>query len=296
MTNQSPAPVAGAVVEAVAWLKSGECNVGPRSEKAIAVVLEALAEVEANLDAMQTQAYIEGRRDQSDEQPMIAMAEVVERDGELLAVFTTGDPDMCLQAGDKLYAPLSYCPYCGGAGHVVVQHCRGEECFETDENCLNCNGCGVVRDARHPALAALHPQPAPAVAVDEIMERAAFVAEAKRRGWTPGDFMLGAYAGWLAARSAPAVAESQWISVEDQMPAIVDDNDVDVYTWDGKTVAEDTYGPEWEQPAGPAVGGWLRVGDNFADIHRTVTHWMPRTPPAHPTVGSGSAQEGQANG
>lgn len=40
--------------------------------------------------------------------------------------------------------------------------------------------------------------------VDEVVERAAFVAEAKRRGWTPGDFMLGAYAGWLAAKNLAA--------------------------------------------------------------------------------------------
>lgn len=33
------------VREAVEWLKSGECNVGPRSEKAISVVLEALEQL-----------------------------------------------------------------------------------------------------------------------------------------------------------------------------------------------------------------------------------------------------------
>lgn len=75
-----------------------------------------------------------------------------------------------------------------------------------------------------------------------------------------------------------------WVGVEDRVPTLVDDNDVAVYTWDGKAVDEDTYGPVFEQPAGPMVGGWLRVGENFGDIHRNVTHWMPRELPAPPAT------------
>ena len=82
--------------------------------------------------------------------------------------------------------------------------------------------------------------------------------------------------------TTPKPQPSQWRSIEDCVPTIVDDEDVPVYTWDGNTVAEDTYGPEFDQPAGPVIGGWVRTGEGFGDIHRTVTHWMPRTLPAAP--------------
>lgn len=40
----------------------------------------------------------------------------------------------------------------------------------------------------------------------------------------------------------------------------------------------------YEQPAGPAVGGWLRTGEWFAsDNLNRVTHWMPRVAPLPPT-------------
>jgi hypothetical protein len=41
------------VKEAVEWLKSGECNVGPRSEKAIAIVLDALEQATRDIDLVQ---------------------------------------------------------------------------------------------------------------------------------------------------------------------------------------------------------------------------------------------------
>jgi hypothetical protein len=61
------------------------------------------------------------------------------------------------------------------------------------------------------ALASPPPQATGALSepLDEVVERAAFVADAKRRGWTPGEFMLGAYAGWLAAKSAASQVEPE---------------------------------------------------------------------------------------
>jgi hypothetical protein len=61
------------------------------------------------------------------------------------------------------------------------------------------------------ALASPPPQATGALSepLDEVVERAAFVADAKRRGWTPGEFMLGAYAGWLAAKSAASQLEPE---------------------------------------------------------------------------------------
>lgn len=65
----------------------------------------------------------------------------------------------------------------------------------------------VIRE-KHAAKPKHSPLPgasAPAtLPLDESAERAAFSAEASRRGWRPGDFMLGAYAGWLAARITTA--------------------------------------------------------------------------------------------
>lgn len=88
------------------------------------------------------------------------------------------------------------------------------------------------------------------------------------------------------AQPAPAVPAG-WISVHDSLPVLPDENEDDgrpVYTWDGTTVREDDFVPTYEQPAGPAVGGWLRTDDWFAnDNLGQVTHWMERTKPLPPT-------------
>lgn len=52
--------------------------------------------------------------------------------------------------------------------------------------------------------------PSSALGLDEVAERAAFVAEANRRGWRHGDFMLGAYAGWLAGRRGSPIPVADW--------------------------------------------------------------------------------------
>lgn len=129
-------------------------------------------------------------------------------------------------------------------------------------------------------LAALHPQPAPVVAVDEVMERAAFVAEAKRRGWTPGDFMLGAYAGWLAARSAPAVAEKVPLTVylDEEMSGLL-----------RQTIGDDGEPSAIRLEVGDGHSGWgLYV--SLAEYPEEGAIQLA------PIGGSGSAQEGQANG
>jgi len=113
---------------------------------------------------------------------------------------------------------------------------------------------------------------------------------AREHHGAPGKKLAAAYSTPLFA-SAPSPG---WISVEDRLPELTDDEDVAVYTWDGKTVAEDTYEPCYEQPAGPMVGGWLRVGDEFGDSYRTVTHWMLRVMPAPPAAMAQAEQSGDA--
>lgn len=104
------------------------------------------------------------------------------------------------------------------------------------------------------------------------------------------------WAGWQAARSAAqgAVQVPAWVSVHDALPTASEDDDVPVWTWDGIAVNEDNYGPIFEQPAGPAVGGWVNVGHGFAgDTMGSVTHWMPRPTPAAPAH-AGERSEGGA--
>ncbi len=89
------------------------------------------------------------------------------------------------------------------------------------------------------------------------------------------------------AASPPAPAQGgQWISVHDSLPELPVDNEdegVGVWTWDGTFVTADAFAPQWEQPAGPAIGGWVRTDDWFCnDTAGTVTHWMLRVPPAAP--------------
>ena len=74
--------------------------------------------------------------------------------------------------------------------------------------------------------------------------------------------------------------------MEERLPVLTEENEdegVSVWTWDGQRVTEDEFMPEYEQPAGPAVGGWLRTGEWFAgDNLNRVTHWMLRVAPQPP--------------
>jgi hypothetical protein len=110
--------------------------------------------------------------------------------------------------------------------------------------------------------------------------------------FTAGQFITEAIDAWNR-RTAPHPANAatcrvplQWFHVDDERPTIPpeNDDDIDVWAWDGKTVAEDTYGGIYEQPAGPTVGGWVCVGHGFAGdgYTRQATHWAFRTRPAPP--------------
>lgn len=92
----------------------------------------------------------------------------------------------------------------------------------------------------------------------------------------------------LSVAAPTQQAAEGWISVHERLPALpedCEDDGVKVYTWDGEFVTEDVFEPQYEQPAGPAVGGWLRTGDWFcSDTASRVTHWMPRKLPAAPTA------------
>ena len=95
-------------------------------------------------------------------------------------------------------------------GEAVV--CTGE--------CATPRGCRLDGACAHKLYGRASASPSGAqkavAPMDEVVERAAFVAEAKRRGWKPGDFMLGAYAGWLAVKSLPSAgagAEPQEVAM-----------------------------------------------------------------------------------
>jgi hypothetical protein len=94
-------------------------------------------------------------------------------------------------------------------------------------------------------------------------------------------------------RLRSASRQEGWISVEERLPETgPDEEGIHVWTWDGVTVERDEFVENYEQPAGPAVGGWLRTDDWFAgDIDNRVTHWQPYTPPAAPH----QAQEAQGD-
>lgn len=109
----------------------------------------------------------------------------------------------------------------------------------------------------------------------------------------------GALTAWntraaLSTQPQQATAEESsvdgWISVNDRLPDLPvenEDDGVKVYTWNGDFVDEDEFAPEWEQPAGPAVGGWLRTGEWFCnDTANRVTHWKPRELPLPPAPSS----------
>lgn len=127
-------------------------------------------------------------------------------------------------------------------------------------------------------------------------EREAFKAElVKMPEWAPEFEQHRAWGEnfawnlWQARASMlrPIPEVEGWISVHDRLPELPIDNEDDgvkVYTWDGEFVTEDTFEPTYEQVAGPAVGGWLRVDDWFcSDTAGRVTHWMLRRTPSPPS-------------
>lgn len=147
----------------------------------------------------------------------------------------------------------------------------------------------------HPLV---HPQPAPAVAVEagpdfEPMKSAwpldraadmltAYAEMVKAMGryaeehYLPEVEQVVAELNALAAGSAPAVAEGQWMPIE-----TAPNNHLPVLTWsklDGVRAAFRDV--TWR---------WLFV---MPTTSARPTHWQPL--PAPPTAGSGSAQEGQA--
>lgn len=109
--------------------------------------------------------------------------------------------------------------------------------------------------------------------------------EGSRDEWL-ADARNDAIAAWNRRASLPSSEGAGWISVDERLPQFAEDAEdegVKVYTWDGDLVTEDEFMANYEQPAGPAVGGWVRTDDWFASdsLHR-VTHWMPRRAPAPP--------------
>ena len=104
-----------------------------------------------------------------------------------------------------------------------------------------------------------------------------------------------AWGGWKA-RSALSLTSTEksdgWISVEERLPEIgPEEEGIPVWTWDGNTVEHDEFVANYEQPAGPAVGGWLRTDDWFAsDLFSHVTHWQPYSKPAAPKAAEKSGR------
>lgn len=82
---------------------------------------------------------------------------------------------------------------------------------------------------------------------------------------------------------APAVPTG-WYACSERLPVLpADEEPVPVYTWDGLRVDEDEWSSQYDQPAGPVIGGWVRDGDWFdKDPSQQVTHWMPRNMPTPP--------------
>lgn len=145
---------------------------------------------------------------------------------------------------------LAPCPFCGAAAHFAMDDARWEW--------IECESCGMQGNRSASLGEDCKPK----------------LAEAwNRRATIP---------------STEGYTSDGWISVDDRLPAFAEeaeDDGVKVYTWDGELVTEDEFMPEYEQPAGPAVGGWMRTGEWFAsdNLHR-VTHWMPRRLPAGPVA------------
>lgn len=83
--------------------------------------------------------------------------------------------------------------------------------------------------------------------------------------------------------TAPAVPTG-WYACSERLPVLpADEEPVPVYTWDGLRVDEDEWSSQYDQPAGPVIGGWVRDGDWFdKDPSQQVTHWMPRNMPTPP--------------
>ena len=95
-----------------------------------------------------------------------------------------------------------------------------------------------------------------------------------------------AYGESCFAAGRAEASKDAWISVHDRLPELgPDEEGVQVWTWDGEFIENDEFVACYEQPAGPAVGGWMRVGDWFAsDLFAAVTHWRPYIKPSPPAA------------
>lgn len=138
------------------------------------------------------------------------------------------------------------------AGHVAFRNwLDGEEFFNL---CLDYRGAGLLAQEKYEKL-------------QEGIERAALPLTSTEKS-------------------------NGWISVEEHLPEIgPEEEGVPVWTWDGNTVEHDEFVANYEQPAGPAVGGWLRTDDWFAsDLFSHVTHWQPYSKPAAPKAAEKSGR------
>lgn len=164
---------------------------------------------------------------------------------------------------------------------------------------------GRVDGVMHCEVSMLIAELRAAAALDELVrenERLGLYDDQKPVAWRCRDYVTGCWfisvkpdpAGSIAGESvplyaAPAPAQprqplSEWIACSEQMPILSEgDDELPVYTWDGESVKADEFGFLFEQPAGPAVGGWVCIGADFLNnLSGTVTHWMPRNMPAAP--------------
>lgn len=73
--------------------------------------------------------------------------------------------------------------------------------------------------------------------------------------------------------TSPARSQ-QWVKLSSRIPP-KRMNGLAVWTWDGKKVREDTYGPIYKE--GVYVTTGFHMGDCFP-----ITHWMPRLVPKPP--------------
>jgi hypothetical protein len=207
-------------------------------------------------------------------------------------------------------APQSPAPVAGAVeakrlvSRLVVAACLQErEPSEANQN--------AYRAARDAVEAALHPQPSPAVAVEADSQWGTVrevLGDFKLYDWIDADgemlpltdllchkgdtsiergsnalnMLCDDIVAALAARTAPAVAESQWMPIE-TAPRYGR-----VLVWGDPHMGRCVASAGWRNET-PDVIRWEVVND----IVVSPTHWMP-LPPAPSTDGSGSAQEGQA--
>lgn len=156
---------------------------------------------------------------------------------------------------------------------------------------------GLVR-ALARAATPVPEQAQPAGVTDEQIEAIREISMHRHpttQGWESGIRAALAATHPVPPAGAVDAAEDAWISVDDRLPDLgPDEEGVQVWTWDGEFIEHDEFVACYEQPAGPAVGGWMRVGDWFAsDLFATVTHWRPYIKPEPPRLGQPMGGKGE---